>query len=242
MQLLKPFSLERKPESASQGELLTKVTRLVDCLRQSNELAGRGKVYAHSEAAEFAIAAAQESERKMAGLLERIGELERLAITDELTGLLNRRGFQSELKRALSSASRYGEQGVLIYIDLDGFKPINDTYGHAAGDEVLRRVAGLLRDNIRDTDYVGRMGGDEFAILLTRTTWEDGLSRTEAMDRLLNAACSSWRGRVIRIGASLGLQAYGSMDDGKELLGRADAAMYQTKRMRADLTAKRTIA
>ena len=80
MQLLKPFSLERRPESASQGELLTKVTRLVDCLRQANELAGRGKVYAHSEIAEFAIVAARESERKMAELLGRIGELERLAL------------------------------------------------------------------------------------------------------------------------------------------------------------------
>ncbi len=244
MQLLKLFSPGQRSESASQGDLLAKVRRLVDCLHQAGELAGRGKVYAHSEIAEFAIAAAHESEREMARLLERISELEQLAITDELTGLLNRRGFQGELKRALSSASRYGEQGVLIYIyiDLDDFKPINDTFGHAAGDEVLRRVAGLLRDNVRDADYVGRMGGDEFAILLTRTTWEDGLSRTEEMDRLLNTSCSSWQGRMIKIGASLGLQAYGSMDNGQELLGRADAAMYQTKRLRTDVTARQAIA
>ena len=80
MQLLKTLSLERRPEPASQGDFLTKATRLVDCLHQAHELAGCGKVFAHSEAAEFAIAAAQQNERKMAELLERIGELERLAL------------------------------------------------------------------------------------------------------------------------------------------------------------------
>ena len=164
---------------------------------------------------------------------KRVLVLERLAKTDELTGLLNRRGFHAELRRAVSAAGRYDECGMLIYVDLDGFKPINDTYGHAAGDEVLRRVAGTLREIVRDTDSVGRMGGDEFCVLLTRTSWKDGLARAEGLERSLNNTYVSWRGRMIAIRASLGVHAYGSRDDGDDLLDRVDDAMDVTKRKRA---------
>ena len=136
----------------------------------------------------------------------------------------------------------YDERGMLIYVDLDGFKPINDTYGHAAGDEVLRRVAGILGENVRDTDSVGRMGGDEFCVLLTRSSWEDGLARAKELDRGLNTTYVSWRGRMIAIRASLGVHAYGSKDDSDDLLDRVDDAMYVTKRMRAGSRQTRTLA
>ncbi|NQU58554.1 MAG: GGDEF domain-containing protein [Rhodospirillales bacterium] len=171
----------------------------------------------------------------IAHLQDRIAELELLAETDELTGLPNRRGFDNLLQRVLSGVSRYDEQGVLIYIDLDAFKPINDSCGHAAGDEVLRQVATLLRDGIRDTDFAGRMGGDEFAVLLTRTNWENGFKRARRIEKQLNNSIVHWHGRMIAISASFGLQGYGAKEDGLDLLARADEAMYTTKRLRTNL-------
>ncbi len=210
-------------------ELLSRVTRLVDTI----ETPGQGSDETFRDAADSALTAAIDAERRLAEQDKRLEALERLAKTDELTGLLNRRGFQAELRRAVSAAGRYDERGMLIYVDLDGFKPINDTYGHTAGDEVLRRVAGILRDNVRETDSVGRMGGDEFCVLLTRTSWKDGLARAQSLDRSLNNAYVSWRGRMIAVRASLGIHAYGSKDVGDDLLDRADDAMYVTKRIRA---------
>ena len=216
-------------------ELLGKVSRLVECLEQSNELSGRGGIQAHWEVADSAIRAALTMEQMLSRQLQRIAHLETLAITDELTTLLNRRGFLAALNRALASARRYGEEGVLVYIDLDGFKPINDTFGHAAGDEVLRTVARILSGNIRDTDVIGRLGGDEFAVLLTRSDWQNGVKRAETINHLLNNSCAEFDGRRIALKASIGLKPYGAADDGEDLLRSADQAMYKTKRLRADL-------
>lgn len=223
------------PDQFSPENLISKVRRLVDCLSPSEDLPASPADLENLKTAKRALDAAKSVDKEISRLQQRIAELEYLAETDELTGLLNRRGFNQVLNRTLSNASRYDERGVLVYIDLDGFKPINDTYGHAAGDEVLRRVGRLLHDNIRDTDYVGRLGGDEFAILLARTSWENGLSRAEVIDKHLNSAVIDWHGRIIAIKGSLGLQTYGARDEGLDLLSRADDAMYRTKRLRCDL-------
>lgn len=221
------------PELSSNGALVDKISMLIECLCKPDN--GTDKRLADSTAAEHAFDAAVEAERTIADLLTRVVELEHLIQTDELTGLLNRRGFETELKRALANAGRHDEQGVLIYIDLDGFKPINDTFGHAAGDEVLRRVAGILGDGVRDTDYVGRIGGDEFVILMTRTYWKDCLNHSEIISTRLNQAVVDWNGRQIAVKASIGMQNYGPNDSGHDILKRADEAMYKTKRMRSDL-------
>lgn len=170
---------------------------------------------------------------------ERIRRLESLSVTDELTGLLNRRGFQAQLRRALAAADRYEERGLLAYVDLDDFKPVNDTYGHAAGDEVLRRVARILYDNVRDTDCVGRLGGDEFAVLLTRTSPKDAVKRARWLEELVNTTVVDWQGRNIALRASFGFQRYGPNDDEHDLLKRADSAMYNAKRLRGDRTGHR---
>jgi len=224
------------PELSSNGYLVDKVSMLIERLCKPTD--GTDKRLANSTAAEHAFDAAVEAEATIANLLARVNELEHMAQTDELTGLLNRRGFEIELKRALSNAGRHDEQGVLIYIDLDGFKPINDTFGHTAGDEVLRRVAGILGESVRDTDYVGRIGGDEFVILMTRAYWQDCLNRSEIISTRLNEAVVDWQGRQIAVEASIGMQNYGPDDSGHDILKRADEAMYKTKRMRSDL--KRT--
>ena len=206
---------------------MTSISQLAACLDHTDE---------RRETASRALGAAAAAEHLIAEQTHRLAYLERLAHTDELTGLLNRHGFEGELNRALASSRRYDEEGALIYVDLDAFKPINDTHGHAAGDEVLRRVARLLLDNVRDTDYVARMGGDEFAVLLTRTNWDNALRRAETLDKILNGAMVGWQGRTIALRASFGIQAYGQEEDGHDLLHRADHAMYETKRLRAQLT------
>ncbi len=219
-----------KPDQ-SETTLVARVVRLAECLEQA--LKGNATLKTVGDAVGGALAAATDAEKRIAEQLERLAHFEELAVTDELTGLLNRRGFEAEIKRTMLSAKRYKEKGVLIFVDLDGFKPINDTYGHAAGDAVLSHVAALLTDNVRGTDFVARLGGDEFAIGLTRTTWDAGLKRAETFDRLINGAQVNCAGRMITIRASFGFQTYGPDDDLRELLKGADDAMYASKRARA---------
>jgi len=224
----------RNAEKAGDDELVSSVTQLVECMhRQASP--DTGGIRNHGDAADRALTAATGAERRIAELRERVDQLEKLAMTDELTGLLNRRGFGSELQRTLALASRYEEPGLLVYVDLDGFKLVNDTYGHAAGDAVLRRVSRLLTDNLRRTDFVGRLGGDEFALLLPRTSRERGANRIQALRRMLNPVVVMWKGATITVHASLGVQTYGgdSDADGAQLLSRADASMYQMKYLRA---------
>lgn len=164
---------------------------------------------------------------------DRIAYLEQLATTDELTQLANRRGFELELNRALSRAEREEEEGVLIYVDLDEFKPVNDTHGHAAGDDVLRQVGKVLRENIREMDVVGRLGGDEFAIILTGTNREDGLLRAETLNQILNQSSVLWNNERIEISASFGIQAFQGGDNAATLIASADQAMYTIKQLKS---------
>lgn len=240
---MKPQKIEFPPatqDKSGPSSLVYSVSLVADCLKQTGARSGCGESFAHSEIARIALRAAHEAEQSIAALQSRISCLEKAATTDELTEVLNRRGFVGQLQKSLASAERYEEQGVLLYVDLDGFKPVNDMYGHAAGDEVLRQVARVLRGNIRDCDCVGRLGGDEFAVLLTRSSWKDGLMRAEALEQALNNTYVGWNGRMIALRASFGIQAYGPRDDEHELLARADDAMYKTKRMRAELAANRS--
>jgi|SaaInlV_165m_DNA_2_1040747.scaffolds.fasta_scaffold24525_2 diguanylate cyclase (GGDEF)-like protein len=163
---------------------------------------------------------------------DRIAYLEQLATTDELTKLANRRGFELELNRTLSRAERQEEEGVLVYVDLDNFKPVNDTHGHAAGDDVLRQVAKVLRENTREMDVVGRLGGDEFAILLTGTNREDGLARAETLNLILNQSSVLWNNERIEISASFGIQAFQGGDNAATLIASADQAMYTIKQLK----------
>jgi len=147
------------------------------------------------------------------------------AMHDGLTKVLAAHEFRAELGRA--AASLDPGHKVLIYIDLDGFKPINDRYGHAAGDSVLVEVAVRLRQSVRTHDRVGRMGGDEFAILATL----DGSSRVDEIAERLLAAIQEpieFFGNPLRVSASIGIAPLGT-GEAAELLMRADAAMYEAK-------------
>src|SRR6516165_2251553 len=117
-------------------------------------------------------------EAKVRALKERVRELEACAERDPLTGILNRRGFERELKRIIADLDRYRTRAALIYLDLDDFKSVNDRNGHAAGDAVLRQVATTLRRNVRASDSVARLGGDEFAVLLRNMTERGAIAAT----------------------------------------------------------------
>jgi diguanylate cyclase (GGDEF)-like protein len=187
--------------------------------------------HAH-EAAQRSMAAVVRAEREIATLRERIVRLEALVATDELTGVLNRRGFEAEMLRTLDLARRHGETGVLLFVDLDDFKRINDTFGHAAGDEVLRHVALLLKKSVRRSDVVARLGGDEFVVLLTKACAAGGTSRRVALEQILRSAVVHWHDQVIRVDASVGARPYGPCDQYDALIRDADEHMYAEKSRR----------
>jgi diguanylate cyclase (GGDEF)-like protein len=156
-------------------------------------------------------------------------QLARLADQDPLTGLANRRSFLTHLQRRLAGNQRGGPPFVLLYLDLDGFKPINDQHGHRAGDAVLQAVANALRESLRGVDVPARVGGDEFAALLEgpRPTALSGLG-----GRILRRieAPIDWEGAELSVGASIGVVlATDGYEDPEALLGRADQAMYAAK-------------
>ncbi len=240
MRLVKKAEARKTKSIASQTEL---VGTLSDLVHSMNSVPKNNAIVTAEirDSAIWALAVAKATERRIAEHMERITYLEQLAVTDDMTGLLNRRGFEAELKKAVAQAERYKEGGVLIYVDLDDFKPINDTFGHAAGDEVLKRVAGILKETTRPTDAVGRLGGDEFGILLVRTTWDDGGKRAETIDKVLNKTNIPWNAGMIALSASLGIQGYGAKDCRHDLLKQADDAMYRTKRLRAEMQGQQLV-
>lgn len=172
------------------------------------------------------------AEQTLAVQRARIRYLEGLSITDELTGLLNRRGFHFELTRALARAERTLETGLLVLCDLDGFKAVNDRHGHLAGDAVLCAVAGLLAAKTRRTDYVARLGGDEFAVLMAHSTRAQAERRVSVLASLINGLVVDWDGHRLPVSASIGFEGYhrGSRPD--SLFFLADRSLYRRKRPR----------
>lgn len=176
-----------------------------------------------------ALSFAAETEQRIIELNARVAQLENMTVTDELTGLLNRRGFDAILRRNLLSAARYDEAGILVYLDLNGFKKINDDHGHPAGDDVLRAVGRYLQQNIRATDYAARLGGDEFAVLFVRAQQAPARERARQLVRGLNKLTIAAKSGPIVIHASLGLAFYNGNTEVEELMERADRAMYADK-------------
>jgi diguanylate cyclase (GGDEF)-like protein len=174
-----------------------------------------------------------EAEQTIADQQVRIVELERMTLTDELTGLTNRRGFTAAMGRALAEARRHEESGVLALFDLDGFKAVNDTYGHQAGDEALRSVAASLDEGIRSTDIAARLGGDEFAVLMTRAEPRAATARLRNLRERLCGIEQFWGGKRVVLGASLGIAAFGPGADPEDLFAAADRSLYADKRSRA---------
>ena len=179
-------------------------------------------------AAEVARLAAE-----LAASRERVTELEARIDVDPLTETLNRRGFERELKRSLAYVKRYGVSAALIYLDLDGFKPVNDRHSHAAGDVVLKAVAAALVRQVRASDIVARIGGDEFAVLLWNASEANATAKAAALEAAVFATPVRWGSSTLVVGASAGVAPIGPLDTATEVLARADAAMYARKRERS---------
>jgi len=159
-------------------------------------------------------------------------QLRDLADHDPLTGLLNRRRFAEELDEAIRLSQRYGEPAALLTLDLDGFKAVNDRHGHAAGDELLRRVALAMRERLRDSDVIARLGGDEFAVLLPRIGGPAAATVAGELLRHLGRTAKITRDGVeVQASASVGVASVdpAGAASREELLVDADVAMYEAK-------------
>jgi diguanylate cyclase (GGDEF)-like protein len=153
------------------------------------------------------------------------------ALVDSLTGLANRRSLEDTLRFELARVKRFGGDVCVVFFDLDGFKDLNDHWGHLFGDEVLCRVAGALRATVREGDVAGRWGGDEFAIVLPGTTSEGGARLAELVRRLVaREVLVAPDGQEVRLTASFGLAAASDGVDLGELIAAADSALYDAKR------------
>jgi len=155
---------------------------------------------------------------------------ETLAMTDELSGLPNRRAFIERGRAILAAARRNAEPVSLVMLDIDHFKTVNDSYGHAAGDDVIKEIASILRDSVRESDLVGRIGGEEFAVVLPRARSEESCGLAERIRQKISCLTLDARGTNIGLTASLGVaessDEHGTLD---ELLSRADHALYEAK-------------
>jgi two-component system, cell cycle response regulator len=165
-------------------------------------------------------------------LLETNRRLELLSITDGLTKLHNHRYFQDELARAFEESQRYQRPLSLAMIDIDFFKKFNDTYGHAVGDDVLKRAAELYRSSVRSTDLVARYGGEEFAVMMPETALDDGIAFAEKIRQMIESTPLQTQQGALNVTVSLGVASvpHSRIRSAKELIVAADKALYRAKR------------
>ena len=162
----------------------------------------------------------------------RIGELEASADTDFLLDIPNRRGFERELNRAIAYIKRYHASGALIVLDVDRLKPINDAFGHAAGDQVLKAIVTVLRRHVRSSDVIGRLGGDEFALLMWNLSETDARAKAASLEQTIDQLGFVFGGRTVSAGASAGVAVLGIHAEAGRALEEADSAMYVRKAQR----------
>lgn len=158
-------------------------------------------------------------------------EARHLAEMDPLTELVNRRGFEAHLQQAITRVERTGQAASLMYIDLDRFKPVNDTWGHLAGDAVLWAVASVLRHGVRDSDVVARLGGDEFAVILPGCPPRRAARIAGELLVTLSSLSIPWDQQRLRIGASIGIAPLAAGMSVDQAVAAADAQCYRAKAM-----------
>jgi len=168
--------------------------------------------------------------RDMSQIQERLRKSEQLADRDPLIPVLNRRAFVRELSRIVAYARRYDEPAGLVYFDLDNFKSVNDAHGHAAGDAVLHHLADLILANVRETDILGRLGGDELGLILARADEDTAKTKAAQLADLVRNRPLAYGDTKISLSISVGAVSFTGEDGPDEALARADRAMYEAKR------------
>jgi diguanylate cyclase (GGDEF)-like protein len=169
---------------------------------------------------------------ELARATQRIEELTETAERDFLLDIFNRRGFARELNRSIDYIKRYQAAGALIMLDVDRLKPINDAFGHAAGDQVLKAVAATLTEQVRSSDVVGRLGGDEFGVLLWNLSEADARDKAAALELAIDNLSFTFGDITVRAGVSAGVAILDFRADAQGALDAADRAMYVRKAQR----------
>lgn len=167
-------------------------------------------------------------------LHRQLADLEAIADADPLAPTLNRRAFVREMGRIMAYAERYAAPASLLFVDMNGFKAINDVYGHAVGDQALIHVAQLLKRHVRDSDLVGRIGGDEFAIVLARSDGASARAKARGLAELIGQDRLQTDQGQIRLSATIGAYDFRGGESAEAALARADQDMYRRKRANAE--------
>lgn len=175
------------------------------------------------------MAEAEDLRHTVSDLERRLEAAALLADMDPLLPVYNRRAFVRELTRVQASARRYGTEASLVYLDLDQFKAVNDGLGHEAGDHVLTEIVRRLRASARETDIIGRLGGDEFGLILTRTRPEDAHHLLDRLARQFTETPIVWKGRALEVSFSSGIVSIHAGQRPEETLSLADSDMYRRK-------------
>jgi diguanylate cyclase (GGDEF)-like protein len=173
----------------------------------------------------------QAAEQRIAAMEKKIDELENLSTTDYVTGLLNRRGFEKFFAQEVARTRRYKTPGsVLLLFDLDRFKEINDTHGHLAGDACLKKVGECLTKRLRNLDGAARIGGDEFAVLLSYTNPEKAAQCIDDIKKILNDVQVEWAHKKLHFSASVGSGYVSGETKYEDACREADEALYDNKK------------
>ena len=226
-----PFSAMRRRALAQAGAAATNGTARAD----SAEFLGIPEAemtQAVKQAIQALLTEVDDLRGEVGRLKSRLTEAEGLADRDALTPLLNRRAFVRELGRVRTFAQRYGSPASLVYFDLDGFKAINDRYGHAAGDAALKAVAERLMANVRESDLLGRMGGDEFAIVLVQADQATAEAKAAALAQAIEREPLRFGEWTAPVHLSYGVAELTPDADPEALIAAADTAMFSAKRER----------
>lgn len=166
----------------------------------------------------------------------RIAHLEKLADEDALAPIANRRAFVRELSRMLSFAQRYDSRVSVLYFDINDMKRINDSLGHPAGDAAITHVAAILTGSVRESDVVGRLGGNEFGVILANANEDAARAKAESLARAIAETPFDWKGKQVRVEITYGAYSLKGDDDASAMLEQADKAMYARKGQRESTT------
>ena len=223
--------MKKKATSTNRGAVKRR-KRGVAARKTALPRANPGSAPKPSEAPQGAKLTIRRLRAQLARALAQIEQLQVSADTDFLLDIPDRRGFERELKRSIAYIKRYRASGALIVLDVDRLKPINDAFGHAAGDQVLKAVVEALLNNIRASDAIGRLGGDEFALLLWNLSEVDARAKAASLETAIDALRFVFRGHLVTAGASAGVAILDPHSEAGRALEEADSAMYVRKAQR----------
>ena len=223
-------AIERVTEATADGRELPPIPQIQGFYEAS--MLSRTMSDLVSSEAEYRRALQALNDRLETAVAERTAELQALLLRDVLTGLPNRRALMEALPEAMGRARRVGRPAALLFIDMDGFKGVNDSHGHEEGDELLRQFGARLLGAVRKTDMAARLAGDEFVVVLEMLA--DGADAEDTAGKLLDVVRAPYplRSATVSVGASIGVAVFqpGDTPDLDAWLARADHAMYVAKR------------